>query len=419
MRFRDFHINIKIRIIEEFLSSSVTGMVFPFMAIYLAVHFSASITGLLLIINVIVGVIANFIGGYYSDLIGRKKLMVSGESLRLMAFLVMALSNSPWFDMPILTFLMMTVNSVTWGLAGPAGQAMLIDVSTPEQRKYMFSLTYWATNFSIALGGILGGFLFKSYFFQLLLATAAVELIIVIMIIFIIKESFVPSEEIRKVNKNPMGMLSVYKKVLKDRAFVLFILGNLFIFTMEMHLTNYIGIHLANDMPKQTLFSLAIDGINTLGFLRTENTVIVVLTSLLAVKFISKYKDQSVLLLGSSLFVIGYSLISYTTNIWLLLIFMLVATIGEVTRTPIQQNYLSVIPPEDARSSYMAVNGLVWNGSSFITSVFVTMSAFLAPLWMSIAIFIVGALGVAFYVAVLPQLEERKIKVEKEFKTVS
>jgi len=419
MRFRDFHINIKIRIIESFLSHAVGGMVFPFMAIYLAAHFSAKLTGALLIVNVIIGALTNFIGGYYADLIGRKKLMVTAEVARFFAFTVMAMVNSPWLQMPILTFFMMTVNSICWGLAGPAGQAMLIDVSTPEQRKFMFSISYWATNFSIAIGSILGGFFFKSYFFELLCATSVAALIVALMVIFFIKESLVKTDEVQKPMAHPFGMISVYKRVLKDRVFVLYFIAGTLIFTMEMHLTNYIGIHLSNDMPKQKLFAWVVDGINTLGILRTLNTVLVVLTSLFAVRMITRFKDRNALLFGLILFVVGYSVISYTTNIWLLLISMVVATIGEVVRVPIEENYMAAIPPEDARSSYMAVSGLNFNGASLITSLFVTISAFLSPLWMSIAILGVGAMGIFIYVSILPQLESRKAEAEKAFKSVS
>ncbi|MGV3489482.1 MAG: MDR family MFS transporter [Tuberibacillus sp.] len=419
MRFRDFHINVKIRIIESFLSNAIGGMVFPFMAIYLAAHFSTKLTGALLIINVIIGATTNFIGGYYADLIGRKKLMVLAEVTRFFAFGTMAIANSPWVQMPILTFFMMTINSICWGLAGPAGQAMLIDVSTPEQRKYMFSISYWATNFSIAIGSILGGFFFKSYLFELMCATSVAALIIAVMVIFFIKESYVPDRHKIKAKANPFGLFSVYKRVLKDRMFVLFFIAGTLLFTMEMHLTNYIGIHLSHDMPKQHLFFWAVDGINTLGILRTFNTILVVLTSLYAIKVIARFQDKHVLIVGMILFVAGYSVISYFTNIWVLLIAMLIATVGEVIRVPIQENYMAAIPPEDARSSYMAVNGLSFNGASLITSLFVSISAFLTPLWVSMAIFIVGALGIVIFVLIAPQLDAKKSETEKAYKTVS
>ena len=44
----------------------------------------------------------------------------------------------------------------------PATEAMLIDVSTPENRKVMYSINYWAINLSIAIGAIFGGYYLKT-----------------------------------------------------------------------------------------------------------------------------------------------------------------------------------------------------------------------------------------------------------------
>ncbi|KAA0549888.1 MFS transporter [Bacillus sp. BGMRC 2118] len=414
MRFRDFHINIKIRVLETFLSRMVGGMVFPFMAIYLASHFSAKVTGLMLLVNVVIGASVNFLGGYIADKYGRKKIMAFAEVLRFLAFAMMALANSPWLELPVLTYLMMTVNSICWGLAGPANQAMLIDVSTPEQRKLMYSITYWASNLSIAVGGIIGGIFFKEYLFELFTAVAFSAFIIALMVLFLIKESYVPKEVDAKTSFSPVEMFRSYKTVIQDKLFVLFIISHLLIISLEMNLTNYIGIRLSNEMPVQSFFNWNIDGVAMLGILRTENTILVALTSLFAVKLISSYKDRNVILVGSTTFVLGYAIIAYSSNIWLLFICMILATVGEVIRVPVEQSYLASIPPDDQRSSYMALNGLTFNGSMMIASLFVTLSAFLSSIWMALLALAVGLAGIAILIKIIPGLEERRALRERQ-----
>jgi DHA1 family multidrug resistance protein B-like MFS transporter len=127
---------------------------------------------------------------------------------------------------------------------------------------------------------------------------------------------------------------------------------------------------------------------------------------------ISRFRDGVVLIAGCSMFVIGYSVISYSNNIWVLFLFMVLATIGEVTRVPVQQAYLASLPPDDARSSYMALNGLTYNGAMLISSLFVTLSAFLPTIWMSFLTLAVGMTGVGILVKILPQLDSRKAKRE-------
>ncbi|AIF67678.1 hypothetical protein GZ22_14215 [Terribacillus saccharophilus] len=138
MRFRDFHPNIKIRLVESFVSSLIGSMVTPFMTIYLAMHFGAKVAGLLLLVNVFLEIGMSLLGGYFSDLFGRRKIMLLAETLRLVAFFMMMVSNSPWFESAEITYAMIMLNSICWGLAGPANDAMLIDVSTPDQRRLIY-----------------------------------------------------------------------------------------------------------------------------------------------------------------------------------------------------------------------------------------------------------------------------------------
>ncbi|MDQ0218785.1 MFS transporter [Peribacillus cavernae] len=408
MRFKDFHKNIKIRIIETFLSRFVSGMIFPFMTIYLVSHFGAKAAGLLLLINVFAGISVSFLGGYFSDQFGRKKIMLSAEILRFLAFFTMMLCNSPWFESALITFLMMTVNSICWGLAGPANEAMLIDVSTPNQRKLMYSITYWANNFSIAIGGIAGAFLFKDHLFELFIALSFVAAIIVILVGFFMDESHVPASLDIKPTQHIIQLFSSYKIVLRDRLFIWFVVAGVLILSMEMQLTNYVGIRLASEMHTQHFLSWEIDGITMLGFLRSENTILVVFLALFATRLTDYFKDRTVLLASCLLFSIGYGVLSYANNIWVLFVFMVLLTIGEVFRVPVEQSYITSIPPDHARSAYMAINGLKYNLSMLIASLTVTVGSFLSSLTMAILITVVGLTGTFIYLLITPTLDRRK-----------
>ncbi|QDP41014.1 MDR family MFS transporter [Radiobacillus deserti] len=408
MRFRDFHKNIKIRIAESFISGMVGSMVFPFMAIYLANHFGAKITGLLLLINVFVGIGINFIGGYFADQFGRKKVMLTAEVLRLFAFFVMMVSNSPWFESPILTFMMMTLNSICWGLAGPANQAMLIDVSTPEQRKLMYSITYWANNLSLAIGGIAGAFMFQHYLFQLFLALTVISTGVVILVAFFIEESYAPLQVKLRPTEHVTKLFSNYRKVLQDRLFVWFVLASILILSMEFQLTNYVGIRLSAEMPIQTFLFWDIDGVKMMGFLRSENTILVAVLALFVSSIVSRFRDRYVLVWSCFTFTIGYGFIAYSNHVWVLTIMMVLLTVGEVFRVPVEQGYMAAIPPDDARSSYMAFNGLKYNLSMLIASVTVTLGSFLPSIVMAIGITSLGLIGTIIYFVISPGLDKRK-----------
>ncbi|WP_341357952.1 MFS transporter [Rossellomorea sp. y25] len=413
MRFRDFHKNIKIRIIETFMSRFIGSMIFPFMSIYLAVHFGAKVAGLLLLINVFVGIGINFLGGYFADQFGRKKIMLFAETLRFLAFLTMMVCNSPWFESAPITFSMMTINSICWGLAGPANQAMMIDVSTPPQRKLMYSITYWANNLSIAIGGIIGAFLFKDYLFELFLAlSVASAAITASLVAFFISESYAPVNSELTPSQHVKQLISNYGKVMHDKLFVLFTIAGILILSMEFQLTNYIGIRLTEEMPSQQFLLWQIDGVQTMGILRSENTILVVILMLFVTRIPHSLQDKTVLVWSCFLFTVGYASLAYSNNLFILFLMMSILTIGEVFRVPVEQSYMAAIPPDDARSSYMAFNGLKFNLSMLIASVTVTLGAILPSSIMAGIILAIGLVGTLILKIISPELDRRKEGVE-------
>ena len=412
MRFKDFHKNIKIRIVETFMSRFIGSMIFPFMSIYLAVHFGAKVAGLLLLINVFVGIGINFLGGYFADQFGRKRIMLMAESLRFLAFFTMMVCNSPWFESATVTFAMMTVNSICWGLAGPANQAMMIDVSTPPQRKLMYSITYWANNLSIAIGGIIGAFLFKDYLFELFLALSVASAVTALLVAFFIDESYSPIDSDMTPTQHVGKLISNYRTVLHDRLFVLFTIAGVLILSMEFQLTNYIGIRLSEEMPSQPFLYWEINGVQTMGILRSENTIMVVILMLFITKIPHNFKDRTVLVWSCFFFSIGYAALAYSNNVFILFVMMGILTIGEVFRVPVEQSYMAAIPPDDARSSYMAFNGLKFNLSMLIASSTVTLGAIFSSSVMAGIILAIGLTGTFILKVISPELDKRRNDVE-------
>lgn len=414
MNFFQFHRTIKIRIVESFLTSAITSMIFPFMAIYLSENFGLKTAGLLLMINVGMGIVMNFFSGYFADSFGRKKLIVFAESLRFLAFATMMICNSPWYSNPTITFCMMTVNAICWGLSGPATSAMLIDVSKPEQRKSMYTIMYWASNLALAFGGIMGGILFRDYLFELFVALTIATAVAWILITFFIQETYVPKKTEKKSPFKHVGNLfSNYSTVFRDKVFILYTFAGILVVSMEFQLAYYISIRLEEIFPKQDLFGWTVGGLEIIGLLRSENTILVVILMLFAGALASKWKDRHVLVGSCLLFVTGYAIISYTDNMWLLIIAMAAASFAEVVRVPVQQNYLAHLPPEESRSSYLAVDALTYNLSLLISSVTVTLSAFLPAIGTTVFITAIAGVGVLILAILAPALDKR---VEDEVK---
>ena len=424
VRFRDFHPNVRTRIYVLFAFGTAQATTMPFMAIYFDEHFGEVLTGLLLTVSIVASVISGAIGGYYADRIGRKKLMVFSEGVFLLSYLVMAMANSPWFQSAVVTFITFLVTNICWGVYGPADEAMLMDVTTPETRQMMYSIFYWVGNLTMAVGASLGALFFENYRFILFSAMSVVVLGTLLTTIFRIEETLhkpvlMPSEGSLQTGGASIirGMLRTYGKVLADKVFLRYIVAGMLAMTVETQLTNYIGIHLAKDVARQPLFQLShwameIDGVKMLGFLQTENTVLVVLLATVVARWMARYRDKSVLFFGLVLNTLGYSFMIINSVPWLLIAAMFVATIGEVASVPTRQTYLADIAPVNARSSYIAVSGLTYNGSRVLASLGVMLGA-TAPSWvMALLSLTAGLVGFAFYQSIVSAVHQRRQSVQ-------
>ncbi|QQE80147.1 MFS transporter [Alicyclobacillus sp. SO9] len=429
MRFTDLHRNVKIRIYVLFAFGTVQATTMPFMAIYFAQNLGEALTGILLTMSIVASMFSGMLGGFYADRFGRKKLMVGSEAVFLLAYLVMAFANSPWLHSPSLTFAMFLFTNVCWGIYGPADEAMLIDVTTSESRPFVYSIFYWVWNLTMAVGASIGAVLFEHYRFFLFTAMSIVLLGTLLTTIFKIEETFHPNHVIHPgaqgdVETNarrrfsfkrllPNGILKNYASVMKDTTFVKYIFAGMLVMAVEFQLSNYIGIHFSKDIVHQSLihiknFHIWIDGVKMLGFLQTENTIIVVLLASIAVRIVNRYPDRRVLFFSILLNTVGYSFMIVVNAPWVLMGLMVIATIGEISSVPIRQTYLGDIAPSAARSSYVAANGLTFDGSQIMASLGVMLGAVVSP-WMMAALSLASGIGgfLLFY-SIVPAVHRRR-----------
>ncbi|MCS1352727.1 MFS transporter [Mechercharimyces sp. CAU 1602] len=406
MRFKDFHPNVKLRIFIMFISATLSSMILPFMAIYLANYYGDKVAGTLLLISVIVSIIFGFIGGYFSDRFGRRKMLIFAESLKFTAIIMMLLCNSAWFVSPSATYIAMILYKINGSFAGPAHSGMLIDVSTSEQRPLIYTYIYWAFNVGVAIGGIGGGLFFQNYLFEMLSVLAFFSFVNVALTIFFITETHFPRLNTKGI-EHFGSLIHTYKEIFKDKLFIIFILAGTFILSMEIHLTNFTAIRLDEEFITQTFLQWEINGINMLGFLRAENTILAVIFSLFAIFIINRLRKRSSLIIGASIYVLAFGLIAYTNNLWLLIALMVIATLGEVIYIPIKQSLIAEMPSAHNRSSYMSINDLSFDIAHIIASLTIIISAYLSNLIVVFIIIGVGMVGVAIYSIIYKDISAR------------
>lgn len=363
--YKSLHPNIRLRLYVTFLSRLSGSMIFPFIAIYFSRELGTAVAGGIVMTQVTVELLANFVGGYWADRIGRKPVLAIGECLNAFAFLGMILANSPWWSSAWVTFAMLLLIGIATGLINPAADAMLIDVSTKETRTYMYSINYWARNFSLMLGLMVGGWFFQTHFFGLLFVLFSMSLITLTITLLFIRETYDRYHPVTVPASNGLhAVLSSYRTVVRDIPFVWFTLGGIAIYALEFQRVNFISIRLEHEIAAHTvrLFGFpqfTLDGVKLISLLTVENTLLIVLFVSSAAKLIRNRPEQPVMYVGFTLFGLGYAYLAFSNQIAGLFLAVIVLTIGELLYVPTRQTMLASIVDESKRGSYMAFNGLV------------------------------------------------------------
>ncbi|UFJ43128.1 MFS transporter [Brevibacillus humidisoli] len=386
-------------------------MVFPFMVIYFAEHFGPSIAGFLMLITVIAGLLSSFFGGYYADVKGRKKVLAVSERYRFGSLLLLALVNSPWFELPLLSFFLFLINIVLISISTPANEALIIDASTQETRKYIYTISYWVTNFSLGIGTLIGSFFYNTHFFELLLVISLSSLLSYAIIQKYVTDVIPPSVDAERVSL--VKIFHSYSSVFKDRLFIKYFFGGAFLLGIEMQLGNYIGVRLAHQFEMQPLPLIGeIDGVEMFGMVRVENTILVVVLASVFTKIGKALSDRISFYLGSLLFVGGYTVLVVSNDVWILMGATLVFTLGELLYVPVFQAMFADIVPDDGRSKYAAVNKLNIRAAMIMGSLGLTIGAFLPPWCMAVLYVFMGLASVYLYRRLLHHFQSRPKNVD-------
>ncbi|WP_339834890.1 MFS transporter [Paenibacillus sp. FSL R7-0272] len=113
------------------------------------------------------------LGGYLSDLIGKKTIIVSGQILSAL----MIISCSFWSGTMTIGYLLIAVMFFI-SITRPAYNVLIIELCPEEkERKSAFSLMYLGANLGIALGPLIAGFFIKDYVHIVFLSIGTVFLI--------------------------------------------------------------------------------------------------------------------------------------------------------------------------------------------------------------------------------------------------
>ncbi|MCQ4085549.1 MFS transporter [Saccharibacillus sp. JS10] len=342
-------------IIGTMFGRVVTSMSIPFLAIYLTstMGVSATQTGFIVAASSLAGVSISFYGGYISDRIGRKKVMLVSVFCWAIVFFGFAASTVVW-----MFFIVNILNGLCRSVFEPASRALLSDTTPPEHKLLVFNLRYAAINIGVVFGPILGLRLgsAESTFPFFIAGIVYVLYGVVLILQFAAHSEGLPAPSAA----TPPKIREAFAVTSRDRIFLPILIGTTFCVLGYGHfsstLAQYVSLAPEIDNGKQ-LFS----------YMLAMNAAVVLLVQYPVVKFASTFRPVVPLILGNIFVALSLLMFGMGHSLFLLLSSVFVFTVGEVlTFTMIDVLIDRIAKPE-------------WKGTYFGTIGFNNLGNVMAP----------------------------------------
>ena len=322
-------------------------LLFPFFALYITQKFNVGMTqaGVLLGMSSLFGLIGSTIGGALTDKFGRKQLILFGLVFSAISTLTFGLVN----ELSLLYPLMVVVGLLS-SVAHPAHDAMIADILPEEQRQEGFGVLRVVGNLAWIIGPTIGGVVANIDFFYLFVIDSVISCVVAAIIFRVLPETK-PEPHAHEQGESFFQTLAGYSVVLKDLAFMGFMVAGMLMLIVYQQMYSSLSIYLRDS------YNITPSGY---GFLMTTSAITVVLFQFWVSRTI-KYRPQFLMMaVGTIFYMIGFSLFGIVTAYALFAFNIVIITIGEMIVFPTSQALATNFAPEAMRGRYMAIFGLSW-----------------------------------------------------------
>ncbi|HCZ0503264.1 TPA: MDR family MFS transporter [Staphylococcus aureus] len=391
---------LKVRLISNFLQLIITTAFIPFIALYLTDMLNQSIVGIYLVVLVILKFPLSIISGYIIEIFPKKALVLIYQLTMVVMLVLMGIFSSNQLWQIICFCIAYAIFTIVWGLQFPVMDTLIMDAITEDVEHYIYKMSYWITNLSVAIGALLGGLIYGHSMLILFLVAACIFLIVLVILYIWLPED--QNQSVRTVANaqtpfyqqfHILKVLRSYKLVLKDRNYMLMISGFSILMMGEFSTSSYIAIRLKDQFETMSIGPYDITGAKMLAILLMTNTVGVIVLTYFISKVVLKIDFKIALVFGLLFYIVGYSGITYLNQFSLLILFMMIATIGEIVYSPIFEEQRFKIIPEDKSGTYSAFHALGIHMSETLARLGIVLGVFLTSLQMGLCMFILLVMG--------------------------
>ncbi|CAN7762502.1 MFS transporter [Paenibacillus sp. LjRoot153] len=334
-------------IIGTFLSRTGFYMTIPFLAIYLGKvkGVDPATIGAILAVSLFVGTWSSFIGGALSDRLGRYPVLISSMFAWSFVFVGFAFADDTG-----LFFLLSALNGLFRSVFEPTARALLADVTAEERRSDAFNARYFAINIGGSVGPLVGlklGAGGSSSLLPFMVSAGIFALYAMALVVFMVMFKMKRQEK-----SDAVSMKKTVSIVFKDKVFLYFLIGNIFVAGAYSHLDSTLSQFIGHNR------------LDVYSFLFVINTLSVVTLQYPLTKLMKRFSSLTSLKVGCLLFGLGLFGFGLFDNMYLLILSMVVFTTGEILCYVIGDVLIGEIAPAHLRGAYYGAGGFMIIGQS-------------------------------------------------------
>lgn len=343
--------NLKKEIYVLCFGRVVTGMgslIWPMLTLILSgkLGMNASQIGLYTMAISLVMIPCNLLGGKLADRFNKKKIIICFDILTFIFFLICSFLEVSMFSM-----IVYSIGSVFQQMESASYDALIADLSAPQERERAFSLSYLSVNLGLVLAPTIGGILFADYLYLAFLISGFSILFSTILIYFHVKDIKTEIDP-EKINIYEESDDSSLIEVLKKRKILIFYFLIASISGIIYAQFNFlIPLHLEQSFYEKSALLF--------GILTSVNASVVIFATPILTRLFANMLDLHRIVLGNFLEIIGLSVyIFVNSQFYVCIIAMIIFTFGEILNTISSSPYLTKRIPATHRGRILSIQGI-------------------------------------------------------------
>ncbi len=314
--------------VARFFGAIASYMVLPFIAVRLTeAGTGLAVAGIVAGVGPLVRVLAGALGGLAADHLGRRRTMLLGNAISVVAMAGFAFSHGA-----LAYALLNGLNGLARAVAGPAQQAAIADVTSPEERREAYAYVRVAMNVGAAIGPFLGAFFVLGHARLVFLGAALASLLVVALLFVTVPET---GRQLRQVtNREAM------RRIGSDTALWLYVLGGSMQLGVYMVIETIFPAYLRGAVP---------GGLELYALMTLVNTALVALLQIPLNRWLRSIGTGTGFALGLAFFAAAYLGIAYLRSPVALILTMVVFTAGEMMVFVVLPAYEAALGDEAVR----------------------------------------------------------------------